>query len=173
MPCNVGDSCNPSVWRQRVSIDLSSVTGGPTDEDATIALDPGVNVIAGIRINRMSARACDALKGTGPYTDEDCNVETLYVAASAQNPGCTAGPGPVPPAPCFVWGGYVTEYLIDEDHLDGGSMAGDGSGLCDGHPTTPTNGGCAQPIATFGGAVNGNENIDPRMLMPIQRAFIQ
>ena len=35
------------------------------------------------------------------------------------------------------------------------------------------NEGCAQPIATFGGVVNGNENLDPRMLMPIQRAFIQ
>jgi hypothetical protein len=174
LACEAGDpGCNPSTWRQRISIDLIDEDGNPTDEDATIGLDPGVNVIAGIRINRMSAKACDAVLAGASAVAEDCNVETLYVAASAMNPGCTAGPGPVPPAPCFVWGGYVAEYLIDEDHVDGGSLAGDGSGLCDGHPTTPTNGGCAQPIATFGGLVNGDQNLDPRMLMPIQRSFIQ
>jgi len=174
LACNAGDpGCNPGTWRQRVSIDIVNEDNGVNDEDATLALDPGVNVIAGIRINRMSAKACEAVLAGGAATDEDCNTETLYVAASAMNPGCVAGPGPVPPAPCFVWGGYVAEYLIDEEHLDGGSLAGDGSGMCDGHPTNPTNGGCAQPIATFGGIVNGNDNLDPRMLMPIQRAFIQ
>lgn len=47
--------CNPGVFRQRVSI----ADAGNNHETATLALDPGVNVIAGIRINRMSAIACD------------------------------------------------------------------------------------------------------------------
>jgi hypothetical protein len=177
-PCKAGDACNPGVFRQRVSIDLVSTRGKKHDEDATLALDPGVNVIAGIRINRMSHRACEAVLGgaVSGATDEDCNVETLYVAASAMNPGeilnlggCTGGH---PANACLKMGGYVAEYLIDEAHLDGGSAWGGGD--CNGDPTDPAgNTGCAQPIATFGGVVNGNQNLDPRMLMPIQRAFIQ
>ncbi|MCK5092460.1 MAG: hypothetical protein KAR30_08010, partial [Gammaproteobacteria bacterium] len=149
----------------------------------TIGLDPGVNVIAGIRTNRMSAIGCDNIGGptagdTNP-AGTSCDVETLLIASSAFNPGCTVS-GAVPPAPCFVQGGGVGEYLIDADHLDGGSAAGDGSGQCTGDqtPGATTNGGCAQPIATFLGRANGNnvtadDFVDPRMLMTIHEAFIQ
>jgi hypothetical protein len=180
-PCLVGDvpgavspatNCNPGVWRQRVDI----VFDGEDYPEATLALDPGVNVIAGIRVNRMSGVGCDAINPINPDTglrpDPDtCDVETLYVAASAMNPGCTDMSGP-DANPCFVWGGSVAEYLIDPDHLDGGSEAGDGSGMCDGNPLG-NNGGCAQPIATFFGSGNGEDNLDPRMLMHIHEAFVQ
>jgi hypothetical protein len=179
-PCEEGDACNPGVFRQRVSIDRVDEDGNATDEDATLALDPGVNVIAGIRINRMSDRGCSFVQdeavanGADPESRavvELCNVETLYVASSATNPGCV-DTGPVPANPCFRPGGYVLEYLIDEAHLDGvnGACTGDPA---DGFGPGEGNEGCAQPIATFGGTVNGDENLDPRMLMPIQRAFIQ
>jgi len=163
--CEEGDACNPGVFRQRVSIDLVNRDRGRNDEDATLALDPGINIIAGIRINRMSALGCDYIKDTEGASDEACNVETLYVASSATNPGC-ANTGPVGANACFTPGGYVVEYRIDAAHLDGAT------GPCTGDPTG-NNSGCAQPIATFGGVINGNENLDPRMLMPIQRAFIQ
>jgi hypothetical protein len=153
------------------------VDDGEDHPDATLALDPGVNVIAGIRVNRMSGPGCDfvtaeAIAENGFATGDECDVETLYVAASAMNPGCalTTGPGV---NPCFVWGGSVAEYRIDPDHLDGGSEAGDGSGLCDGDPLGTSNGGCAQPIATFFGTANGEDNLDPRMLMHIHEAFVQ
>lgn len=182
----IGSSCNPGTFRQRVSIDIVADDDGPTDEDATLALDPGINIIAGIRINRMSARGCDYVQaeaivnGVDPASREfveQCNVETLLVAGSAMNPGCdpdddgSNGPGH-PANQCFTPGGYVAEYRIDEAHLDGasGSCTGDPA---DGFGAGEGNEGCAQPIATFGGAVNGDVNIDPRMLMPIQRAFIQ
>ena len=174
--------CNPSVFRQRISIDLVNKPNDDANfaEDATIALDPGVNVIAGIRINRMSARACDFVQaeaianGVDPASREFfelCNVETLLVAASAANPGC-ANTGPNPANPCLTPGGYVMEYRISQEHLDGAN------GLCTGDPNDgfgpgEGNEGCALPIATFGGAVNGDDNIDPRMLMPIQRAYHQ
>jgi len=168
-----GTVCNPGVFRQRVSIDIATQDRGTNDndEDATIALDPGINVIAGIRINRMSALACDNIQATEGASDEDCNVETLYVAASAVNPGCV-NTGPVGANPCFTPGGRVLEYRIDPAHVDGGSAWG--GTACDADPNSPTAGaGCAMPVAQFGGEINGNENIDPRMLMPIQRAFIQ
>lgn len=173
--CEEGDPCNPGVFRQRVSIDIATLdrddTGNNHDEDATLALDPGINVIAGIRINRMSAIACDYIQANESASDEDCNVETLYVAASAVNPGC-ANTGGNPANPCFTPGGRVLEYRIDDEHLDGGSAWG--GTPCDADPNSLTAGqGCALPVAEFGGTVNGNENIDPRMLMPIQRAFIQ
>lgn len=163
--------CNPGVFRQRVSIDIVAEEDGATDEDATLALDPGINVIAGIRINRMSARGCDYIKTAENASDADCNVETLYVASSATNPGC-GNIGGNAANPCFTPGGYVVEYRIDEAHLDGASGACTGD-PADGFGPGEGNQGCAQPIATFGGEVNGNENLDPRMLMPIQRAFIQ
>lgn len=162
--------CNPGVFRQRISIDIIDIDDGETDEDATLALDPGINVIAGIRINRMSAPGCDFVIAEGG-TQDDCDVETLYVAASAMNPGCV-NTGTVPPNPCFTQGGYVAEYRIDAAHLDGGSAWG--GGTCIGDPNDAVgNTGCALPIATFGGEANGDSNIDPRMLMPIQRAFLQ
>jgi len=164
------EGCNQGTFRQRISIDIVDEDNGVHDEDETLALDPGVNVIAGIRINRMSAVACDAVIAEGG-TEDDCDVETLYVAASAMNPGCV-NTGGVAANPCFTPGGYVAEYRIDEAHLDGGSAWG--GGTCNGDPNDVAgNTGCALPIATFGGAANGDVNIDPRMLMPIQRAFLQ
>lgn len=165
---SAADGCNPGVFRQRVSI----ADAGNDWETDTLALDPGVNIIAGIRINRMSARGCDFVIDEGG-TQNDCNVETLYVAASAMNPGCV-DVGPLGANPCFTRGGYIAEYRIDVEHRDGGNLAGDGSGNCNGDPNDPAgNMGCAEPIATFGGLHNGDDNIDPRMLMPIQRGFIQ
>lgn len=177
------DACNPGVFRQRISIDLVNEPNDDANfaEDATIALDPGINVIAGIRINRMSARGCSFVqaeavaRGMDPDSREVaelCNVETLLVASSATNPGC-AETGPNPANRCFTPGGYVLEYRIDQHHLDGANgkpCTGDPN---DGFGPGEGNEGCALPIASFGGEVNGDVNIDPRMLMPIQRAFIQ
>ena len=80
-------------------------------------------------------------------------------------------------------GGTIYEYRISEEHWDGGSAAGDGSGLCDGNPATPaTNTGCALPIAQFdfvSDGVTSNlpagtiETLDPRMVMTIHEAFTQ
>ncbi|MDT8388435.1 MAG: hypothetical protein RQ736_13055 [Thiogranum sp.] len=175
--------CNPGVFRQRISIDWVTAPNDDANfaEDATIALDPGINVIAGNRVSRMSARGCDFVQaeavanGMDPNSREVaelCGVETLYVAASAVNPGCE-NTGPNAANQCFTPGGYVLEYRIDPDHVDGGNgkpCTGDPN---DGFGAGEGNEGCALPIATFGGAVNGEDNLDPRMLMPIQRAFIQ
>jgi len=176
--CVKGEAgCNPSVFRQRIDI----VPLGENYPTRTIALDPGVNVIAGIRTNRMSGPGCDFVTAqaiaNGESTDNVCDVETLIVSASAMNPGCDKNndgvPGPGHPANrCFVPGGYVAEYRIDIDHVDGAN------GRCTGNPNDgwgpgEGNEGCALPIATFFGEVNGEENIDPRMLMTIHEAFIQ
>jgi len=162
--------CNPSVFRQRVDV----VDYGDDFPSRTIGLDPGVNVIAGIRPNRMSAVACDNIGGptaggTNP-AGTACDVETLLIAASAYNPGCEAT-GAVPPAPCFVQGGGVGEYSIlpeDADATDG-TCTGDQAPGAD-------NSGCAQPLATFLGRnnVTGSPDfVDPRMLMVIHEAFVQ
>ncbi|RDH82519.1 MAG: hypothetical protein DIZ80_09540 [endosymbiont of Galathealinum brachiosum] len=176
--CVKGEAgCNPSVFRQRIDI----VPFGEDHPTRTIALDPGVNVIAGIRTNRMSGPGCDYVTAeaiaNGESTDNVCDVETLLVAASAMNPGCDKNndgvPGPGHPANrCFVPGGYVAEYRIDLDHVDGAT------GSCSGNPNDgwgagEGNEGCALPIATFFGEVNGEDNMDPRMLMTIHEAFIQ
>ncbi len=169
--------CNPGVFRQRIDI----VPLGEDYPARTIALDPGVNVIAGIRTNRMSGPGCNFVTeeaiANGESTDNICDVETLLVSASAMNPGCDRDndgePGPGHPANrCFVPGGYVAEYRIDLNHVDGAT------GSCTGNPTDgwgagEGNEGCALPIATFFGEVNGEENLDPRMLMTIHEAFIQ
>lgn len=150
--------CNPSVFRQRVAV----VPFGENHPERTIALDPGVNIIAGIRINRMSALGCKTVDPSAVDPDA-CNVETLYVAASAFNPACSATSNG--PNSCFVPGGGVGEYLIRPDLTDDTES-------CSGDPQGD-NSGCALPIATYLGAANGADNIDPRMLMPIHQAFIQ
>ena len=162
--------CNPSVFRQKVQvIDL-----GSNSPDRTLGLDPGVNVIAGMRPNRMSAVACANIGGpTANGTVPDgtaCDVETLLIGSSAYNPGCTVT-GAVPPAPCFVQGGGVGEYSIHPDDADAtdGTCTGDQSPGAD-------NSGCAQPIATFLGRNNASgvaDFVDPRMLMVIHEAFVQ
>ena len=92
----------------------------------------------------LSARACAALQTIDPTTV--CNFETLYMAATST--------------------GNVMEFLIDEDHYDAkdGTCTGDAAG---------DNSGCAHPITTFLGTANGQDNIDPRMLMVIHEAFVQ
>ena len=144
--------CGPPVFRQKVQV----VDNGDDSPSRTIGLDPGVNVIAGIRPNRMSGVACDNLGGVG------CDVETLLIAASAFNPTSSGG-GFMRP------GGGIGEYSIHPDDADGVS------GPCTGAhgPANATdNVGCAQPIATFLGRDN-DDLIDPRMLMVIHQPFIQ
>jgi hypothetical protein len=170
--CEEGDPCNPSVFRQRISI----VPLGLNYPTATLALDPGINVIAGIRTNRMSGPGCDAINPpdeiTGIRPDPDaCDVETLLVAASAMNPGCV-NTGPIGANGCFTPGGYVAEYLIDLTHLDGAGASCTGDPV-DGFEAGDGNEGCALPIATFFGTANGEDNVDPRMLMVIHQAFGQ
>ena len=179
-PQGPGAACNPGVFRQHIFV----VDPGENHRTGTLALDPGVNVIAGVSINRMSGVACDALNPG--HTDLDlCDVETLYVGVSAANAGCVAT-GPVGANPCFKPGGAVYEYRIDKAHQDGGPLAGDGSGRCNGDPNDPAgNTGCAMPIAQFdfvnrGGAVSNPdigpgdiETIDPRMVMHIHEAYNQ
>lgn len=173
--------CNPGVFRQHVFI----AKAGGNVKTGTIALDPGVNVIAGIRINRMSAIGCkhvqdEAIDNGGTLTGDECDVETLYVATSAANAGCdddgdgVMGPGH-PANQCFVPGGAVYEYRIDESHIDGasGSCTGDPG---DNYGPGGGNEGCALPIAQFDviDPVTGTVDlVDPRMLMPIHEAFIQ
>lgn len=175
--------CNPGVFRQRISIDLIDQPNDDANfaEDATLALDPGINVIAGIRMGRMSARGCAFVQaeaianGAVPGSREVvelCNVETLYVASSATNPGC-ANTGPNPANKCFTPGGYVLEYRIDAAHLDGANGKSCTGDPADGFGPGEGNEGCAKPIATFGGPPNGDDKLDPRMLMHIQRSFIQ
>ena len=158
--------CNPGVFRQKVQV----VDFGDDYPSRTIGLDPGVNVIAGIRPNRMSATACNNITGNAP--DGRCDVETLLLAASAFNPTINGG-GFMKP------GGGVGEYSIDPDDADGGVNAGDGSGNCSGvhgGAPNPANAGCAQPIAQFLGSnpsVGPAYKVDPRMLMVIHEAFVQ
>ena len=182
-PQGPGPACNPGVFRQHIFV----VDPGEDHRTGSIALDPGVNIIAGVSINRISGPGCQFINPG--YTDLDaCDVETLYVGVSAGNAGCDKDgdgqPGPGHPAnQCFVPGGTVYEYLIDKAHQDGGALAGDGSGLCNGDPNDPAgNTGCAMPIAQFDfvnrtgtsslpiGAV---ETTDPRMLMHIHEAYNQ
>ncbi|MDH3980918.1 MAG: hypothetical protein OEU91_10465 [Gammaproteobacteria bacterium] len=163
-------ACHPGVFRQKVQV----VDWGSNSPDRTIGLDPGVNVIAGIRPNRMSAVACSNIGGTGA----DCDVETLLVAASAFNPGCSVTGG-TPPAPCFVPGGGVGEYSIDPDDADGASASCTGAqgGAQSSYGPGGANEGCAQPIAKFLGRSpdvgTGPDLVDPRMLMVIHEAFVQ
>ena len=183
--CNEGDAgCNPSVFRQHVFI---VEPGESHNSGETIALDPGVNVIAGITINRMSALGCKFVTGLDPTTvsGDVCDVETLYVGVSAGNAGCVTT-GDVPPNPCFNrqpslgGGGTLYEYRIDEDHRDGAPVWGGGS--CTGAPNIGGADGCALPIAQFDFVSDGTtsdlpagtvETLDPRMVMTIHEAFVQ
>ncbi len=166
--------CNPSVFRQKVQV----VDFGESVPSRTIGLDPGVNVIAGIRPNRMSAIACENIGGPG-VNGTACDVETLLIAASAFNPGCSVT-GAVPPAECFVQGGGVGEYSIQPEDADAtdGTCTGEQTGAQSTYGVGGVNSGCAQPIATFLGRANGNnvavdDFVDPRMLMVIHEAFVQ
>lgn len=193
--------CNPSVFRQRVNIaslgfDEENPGSGWNDGGLrrSVALDPGVNVIAGIRTNRMSAPACDyVMENRDMYSIEDnpdygyaafedlCDVETVLVASSAMNPGeiledggCVGGHKA---NACFKPGGGVAEYLTHPNWTDGGpGWAGPGS-TCSGDPTDLTgNTACAQPVATFEYTAPGSDTaipVDPRMLMVIHEAFGQ
>ena len=159
--------CGPPVFRQKVQvIDL-----GSDSPDRTIGLDPGVNVIAGMRPNRMSAVACDNIggptaNGTNPGGTA-CDVETLLIAASAFNPTITGG-GFMRP------GGGVGEYSIHPDDADGANGPCTGA---HGPANAADNVGCAQPIAQFLGrnpdVGTGPDLVDPRMLMVIHEPFVQ
>lgn len=181
--------CNPSVFRQHVFV----AAPGANHRTGSLALDPGVNILAGVTINRMSAPGCAFVEEeehnlTGSNSGDACDVETLYLGVSAGNAGCDKdgdgvyGPGH-PANQCFVPGGTLYEYRIDLAHLDGGSAAGDGSGRCNGDPNDQAgNKGCAQPIAHFDFLSDGLtseladgelETLDPRMVMTIHEAFTQ
>jgi hypothetical protein len=187
-----GTVCNPSVFRQHI------FAAAPGDDHRTgsLALDPGVNVIAGVTINRMSGPGCDfvqqeVLDAGGTLTGDECDVETLYAGASAANPGCDAdgdgnmGPGH-PANQCFVPGGAILEYRIDAAHMDGASGSCTGN-PADGYGPGEGNEGCAMPIAVFNFVAQGDgtaddtsalpdgviETIDPRMVMTIHEAFVQ
>jgi len=159
--------CGPPVFRQKVQV----VDLGSDSPDRTIGLDPGVNVIAGIRPNRMSAVACDNIggpteNGANP-AGTSCDVETLLIAASAYNP-ISQGGGFMRP------GGGVGEYSIHPDDADGASGPCTGA---HGLANAADNVGCAQPIANFLGrnpdVATGSDLVDPRMLMVIHEAFVQ
>jgi hypothetical protein len=180
--------CNPSVFRQHQFI----VSPGDNHKSGTIALDPGVNVIAGTTVNRMSGPGCEyvqqeVIDAGGVLTGDECDVETLYFGVSAGNAGCDAdgdgnlGPGH-PANQCFVPGGTIYEYRIDAAHWDGANGK-----PCTGDPNDhfgPGGGneGCAMPIAQFDFVSDGAtsnlpagtiEKIDPRMVMTIHEAFTQ
>jgi hypothetical protein len=190
--CAVGDAdCNPGVFRQHIF----AAAAGEDHRTGSLALDPGVNIIAGTTINRMSGPGCDYVTAeaiaNGDPTGDVCDVETLYFGASAVNPGCTLT-GPVGANPCFEprgaagGGGAILEYRMDAAHLDGAS------GSCTGNPADgfgpgQGNEGCALPIAVFNFVAQGDgtdddtsnlpdgviESIDPRMVMTIHEAFTQ
>jgi hypothetical protein len=183
MPQGPGAPCTPGVFRQHIFV----VDPGENHRTGSIALDPGVNVIAGVSINRISGPGCEYIN-PGHVDLDACDVETLFVGVSAGNAGCDADndgqPGPGHPAnQCFKPGGTVYEYLIDKAHQDGGALAGDGSGLCNGDPNDPAgNTGCAMPIAQFDFVnregtsslpIGEIEKLDPRMVMHIHEAYNQ
>ena len=185
LPCAAGDAgCNPGAFRQHIFI---VDPGESHNSGKTIGLDPGINVIAGVTINRMSTLACDAINpkdefGVRPSLDA-CDVETLYVGVSAANPGCVDF-GPKPPNRCFapVAHGALLEYMIDADHLDGGAAWG--GGACTGAPNLAGADGCALPIVRYSFINRGDsgpsavpvgfeETLDPRMVMTVHEAFVQ
>ena len=173
--------CNPGVFRQHI---FASAPGAG-HRTGSIALDPGVNVIAGVTINRMSGPGCafvqaEVLANGGILTGDECDVETLYAGASAVNPGCDPdgdgnnGPGH-PANQCFKPGGAILEYRIDAAHMDGAGGLPCTGDPADGYGVGEGNEGCAMPIAQFDfrDASGGIETIDPRMVMTIHEAFTQ
>jgi hypothetical protein len=176
-----GVVCNPSVFRQHIF----AAAPGSDHRTGSIALDPGVNVIAGVTINRMSGPGCafvqaEVLANGGLLTGDECDVETLYAGASAANPGCDPdgdgvnGPGH-PANQCFKPGGAILEYRIDAAHMDGAGGLPCTGDPADGYGPGEGNEGCAMPIAQFDfrDASGGIETIDPRMVMTIHEAFTQ
>jgi hypothetical protein len=188
-----GVVCNPSVFRQHIF----AAAPGSDHRTGSLALDPGVNVIAGTTINRMSGPGCafvqaEVIANGGTLTGDECDVETLYFGASAANPGCDAdgdgNPGPGHPAnQCFVPGGAILEYRMDAAHLDGANGLPCTGNPADGYGPGEGNEGCAMPIAQFNFVAQGDgtdddtsglpdgviEKIDPRMVMTIHEAFTQ
>ena len=179
--------CNPGVFRQHVFV----VGPGENHRKGTIGLDPGVNVIAGTTINRMSGPGCEFVRqevidAGETLTGNECDVETVYFGLSAANAGCDPdgdgnnGPGH-PANQCFRPGGSIYEYRIDDAHLDGVSASCTGD-PADGFGPGEGNEGCAQPIAQFDFVSDGVtsalppgtvETLDPRMVMTIHEAFVQ
>jgi hypothetical protein len=164
---SVAGVCNPRVFRQHIF----AAAPGSDHRTGSLALDPGVNVIAGVTINRMSGPGCafvqaEVIASGGTLTGDECDVETLYAGVSAGNAGCAKAGIGHPANACFTnkgatgGGGTIYEYRIDAGHLDGGLLNGDGSGSCDGVPDAAgsegasflpggSNAGCALPIAQF------------------------
>ncbi len=120
----------------RAHIDV--IPWGDSGPVGTLAMDHGIQIIAGARTNRVSAKGCAKVREEDPSSP--CDFETLLVASSST--------------------GMVHEFRIGADFLDGPD--------CRDH-----NVGCAQPIAEFLGPENGQDKIDPRMLMIIHESFIQ
>lgn len=87
----------PADMRQHVAV----VPWGEDSPTGTLAMDHGVQIIAGIRTNRISGPGCDSVWATtGPGDPlRDCDYETLYVASTGTK--------------------TVLEYLIRSDKLDG------------------------------------------------------
>jgi hypothetical protein len=193
-PCPEGAAgCNPGVFRQHIF----AAAPGSNHRTGSLALDPGVNVIAGTTINRMSGPGCayvqaEAMAMYGSLTGDECDVETLYFGASAANPGCVLT-GPVGANPCFEprgaagGGGAILEYRMDAAHLDGAGGLPCTGDPADGYGSGQGNEGCAMPIAVFNFVAQGDgtpddtsglpdgviESIDPRMVMTIHEAFTQ
>lgn len=188
-PCAEGDAgCNPGVFRQHI---FASAPGAG-HRTGSLALDPGVNVIAGTTINRMSGPGCafvqaEVIANGGTLTGDECDVETLYFGASAANPGCdpdgdgVMGPGH-PANQCFKPGGAILEYRMDAAHMDGANGLPCTGDPADGYGPGEGNEGCAMPIAQFDFVSDGAtsnlpagviETIDPRMVMTIHEAFTQ
>lgn len=180
--------CTPAVFRQHIFV----VSPGDNYKSGTLALDPGVNVLAGVTVNRISGPGCsfvqqEVIDAGGMLSGDECDIETLYAATSAGNAGCDAdndgnlGPGH-PANQCFVPGGTVYEYRIDAAHLDGGNGKSCTGDPLDHFGTGGGNEGCALPIAEFKLFSDGVtsslpagtlETVDPRMLMSIHEAFTQ
>jgi len=192
--CVEGEAgCNPGVFRQHI---FASAPGAG-HRTGSLALDPGVNVIAGTTISRMSGPGCvyvqsEVIANGGTLTGDECDVETLYFGASAANPGCDPdgdgvnGPGH-PANRCFKPGGSILEYRMDAAHMDGAGGLPCTGDPADGYGPGEGNEGCAMPIAQFDFVAQGDntvndtsalpdgviEKIDPRMVMTIHEAFTQ